>query len=378
MTVSLKDGARLLGVAVMCGCAVFVCTFFLNFYLDALAVKDEVEESALSLYRAQLLTAKFVCIISGSVLAAVTLVLIVFYVRLYVDAHSKQLGLMKALGYGNGKLALGFWVFGLSVFLGAAIGFGAGYAVCPLIYDQMGGEGLPQIPIRFHAELLACFVVLPTVVFSAFSILSAYLRLRRSALALIRARSEGKPVKAKPRAREIPFLLDLTLTTLKSKKSLLFFIAFASFCFASMLQMSVSMKKYSSISMGAMIFGIGIVLSVTALVLAFTSLVRANERTVSVMKAFGYSFWQCGQCILGGYRIPAYCGFALGTVYQYGLLRLMLDVVFSGVSDDVSVYQFDVAVFLIVLACFAFLFEFAVSGFTVQMRKTSVRKLTAE
>lgn len=51
MTVSLKDGARLFGVAVMCGCAVFVCTFFLNFYLDALAVKDEVEESALSLYR---------------------------------------------------------------------------------------------------------------------------------------------------------------------------------------------------------------------------------------------------------------------------------------------------------------------------------------
>ena len=35
MLVSLKDSLKLIGISVISFCAVFVCTFFLNFYLDA-------------------------------------------------------------------------------------------------------------------------------------------------------------------------------------------------------------------------------------------------------------------------------------------------------------------------------------------------------
>ncbi|MDE5897333.1 MAG: ABC transporter permease, partial [Clostridia bacterium] len=301
MTVSLKDGLKLLGVAVMSGCAVFVCTFFLNFYLDASAVRGLVAEAVLPLYEAQLLTAKLVCCISGGCLLLVSVVLLAFYIKLYLDSHSKQLGILKAMGYGSGRIALGFWAFGLSVLVGTAIGHGCGYAVSPLIYRKMGGEGLPDIPLTFHGGLLALLVLLPTAAFSALAVGTAYFRLRRSALSMMQG-AEKSAGKFQSSSRELPFLRELRGATLKSKKSLVFFVSFACFCYASMLQMSFSMDEYASSEMGAIIFCIGIVLAATALILAFTSLVTANVRTVAVIRANGYTLRQCGSAVLGGYR----------------------------------------------------------------------------
>lgn len=376
MTVSLRDGAKLLGIAVMSGCAVFVCTFFLNFYLDARAVRGLVEESVLPLYEAQILTAKLVCAISGGCLLLVSVVLLAFYVKLYIDSHAKQIGILKALGYDGGKIALGFWVFGLSVLIGTAVGHGCGYAISPMIYRKMGGEGLPEILLTFHGELLIFLVLLPTVAFAALAVGLAYRRLRAPALSLMREK-ESAAGGGKPPRRELPFPRELRAATLKSKKSLVFFVGFACFCFSSMLQMSASMGDVASETMGAIIFGIGIVLAATSLILAFTSLVTANARAVAVMRAHGYTLMQCGGTVLGGYRIPAYIGFALGTAYQYGLLKLMLGVVFRGV-EGVPAYSFDCPVFGIVLAAFAVLFELALLWFTREMGKTSVRKLCAE
>ena len=42
MIVGIKDGVKLVGMIVVSFCAVFVCTFFLNFYVDALAIADAV------------------------------------------------------------------------------------------------------------------------------------------------------------------------------------------------------------------------------------------------------------------------------------------------------------------------------------------------
>lgn len=144
-----------------------------------------------------------------------------------------------------------------------------------------------------------------------------------------------------------------------------------------MMQMSFSMRDYANEIMGAIIFCIGIVLAGTALILAFTSLAAANARTVAVMKAHGYTLAECGRAVLGGYRIPAYCGFAVGTAYQYGLMKLMIDTIFRDMPD-VPAYRFETVVFLIVLAVFAVLFELATGYFTLRMGKTSARVFAAE
>ena len=107
MVVSVKDGLKLIGVMIICFCAVFVCTFMLN-YIDVKPLGAGIVDTELSaLYFAQVAMAKFTSIITGGVLGIIAAVMLVFYVKLYIDGRSQQLGLIKAMGYSRIKIALG-------------------------------------------------------------------------------------------------------------------------------------------------------------------------------------------------------------------------------------------------------------------------------
>ena len=106
MTVSIKDGFKFLGITIVTFCAVFVCTFFLNFYIDAKSVASLITDSqTLILYNAQMATAKFTCAISGGFLSLTAAVMLVFYIRLYVDANARKIGILKAMGYSDLRMA---------------------------------------------------------------------------------------------------------------------------------------------------------------------------------------------------------------------------------------------------------------------------------
>lgn len=169
MIVGIKDGLKLFGVAIVCACAVFVCTFFLNYYLDCLAL-DDIPAESIQLYNAQQLSAKITCMITGGVLAVIAVFLVAFYTGLFIEERSKIIGALKAMGYPNGRIALGFWVFGLSVLLGTALGHGLGYALAPKVYALMS-DGLLEVPLHYHFELTAGLVIAPTVVFSLVAVL---------------------------------------------------------------------------------------------------------------------------------------------------------------------------------------------------------------
>lgn len=376
MTVSWKDGTKLFGIVVVFACAVFVCTFFLNFYLDSLAVRDLVTEAALPLYEAQMLSSKLTCLISGMCLLLVSVVLVMFYIKLYLDAHAKQIGILKALGVSDLKIASGFWVFGLSVLIGALVGFGGGYAFSPVVYAQMSGEGLPAVPLRFHGGLLFFLVVLPFLCFSAFSVGYALIKLRMPVCELLRGR-EGRRVNLRPPKKQRPFLSELFFGTLRSRPALAFFVAFACFCFSSMLQMGFSMKELSTETMGITVAVMGVLLAACSLLLSMTMLVRSNAQTIALMRACGYRLRDYWAAVLGGYHIPAFIGFAVGTVYQYGLLKLMLGFVFAGVAE-LPEYAFDFPLLGIVLAVFTVLYELTTVLFTLAARKISIRALCTE
>ena len=70
----------------------------------------------------------------------------------------------------------------------------------------------------------------------------------------------------------------------------------------------------------------------------------------------GYSRREWGRGILGGYRPVAYIGFVLGTIYQYGLLRTMVDIVFRDV-EGIPAYNFDMQALVVSLVCFAAVYE---------------------
>lgn len=376
MFVSLKDAFKLFGIIIVSACAVFVCTFFLNFYLDASSMRDAIPQEQLALYEAQILMAKFVCAISGGCLGIVSIVLLLFYIKLYIENHAKQLGVLKAMGYSNGKISVGFMIFGFSVFWGCAIGFSSGFAIMPLIYRQMG-EAIPDLAIHFHVELLFELVFLPAVVFSAISVLYARLKLRRPVLTLLKDTEafykNGKPKRESNRS----FIRELQWETVKSKKSLAFFVAFACFCYSSMIQMSLSMERYSSATMGFIIFGIGAILAGSSFLLAFISLTNANAKISAVMKANGYTKRQCGEAVFGGYRLFAYIGFAVGTLYQFALIKIMLERLFGDYADT-PVYQFNVTGFVVVFITFVMLLEAAICYFTHKIGKRTIRETITE
>jgi predicted lysophospholipase L1 biosynthesis ABC-type transport system permease subunit len=144
-----------------------------------------------------------------------------------------------------------------------------------------------------------------------------------------------------------------------------------------MTQMSASMKELSSVMMGIMIMLIGLVLACTTLFLAITTVIQGNTKTIAMMRVFGYSKKDCCGALLGGYRPLAYIGFAVGTIYQYALLRIMVDIVFKDV-EGVPVYKFDFPAMFISLAAFAVIYEIIMYVYSEKIKKISIKEIMLE
>ena len=382
MLIGFKTISKLIGTSIIACCAVLVCTMFLNFYFDIQLIENEItSEVSMFFYNAQVSTAKVICLVSGGCLLLTSIVMLFFYIKHYIDTHKKELGILKALGYSNLKIAKNFWVFGISAFIGTAVGFGGAFLIMPWFYALQNKDNiLPEITINFHPSLLIYFVILPTVCFSMLSVCYAWHQLKRPVMLLLKNHLQAASKKTKHRtkeSKEVSFIEDLQRNTLKSKKALVFFIIFASFCFSDMTQMSFCMKDLSSEMMGVMMLIIGLVLAFTTLFLAITAIINGNTQTIAMMRVFGYSQKECCRAILGGYRPLSYIGFAMGTVYQYGLLRLMVDVVFKTV-ESVPAYKFDFPVMLMSLAAFAVIYEILMYVYSEKIKKISIKEIMIE
>lgn len=382
MLIGIKNASKLIGISIIACCAVLVCTMFLNFYLDVQSIESEItSEISLIFYNAQVSTAKVTCLVTGGCLLITSVVMLMFYIKHYIDTHKKELGILKALGHSNLKIAKSFWIFGISAFIGTAIGFCGAFLMMPLFYAlQNEDKMLPEIAIHFHPTIFLYFVILPTVGFSLLAIGYAWCKLKKPVLSLLKNdfQTLAKTKKhAEDKLSECSFVDDLKRNALKSKKVLVFFIIFASFCFSAMTQMSFSMKDLSSEMMGVMILIIGLALAFTTLFLAITTVINGNTKTIAMMRVFGYSQKECCKAILGGYRPMSYIGFAIGTGYQYALLRIMVDIVFKDV-EGVPVYKFDFPVMLISLIVFIMIYEILMFVYSEKVKRISIKEIMIE
>ena len=127
MVIRLKDAVKLFGISIIACCAVFVCMLFLSYNIDLAAIKDEIViEAGMVMYNAQVLMGRVIAGVSGGCLIATSVVMLLFYVKNYIGTHGKELGILKALGYSEVKIAKHFWIFGLPVFVGCAVGCAIG------------------------------------------------------------------------------------------------------------------------------------------------------------------------------------------------------------------------------------------------------------
>ena len=382
MVISLKDSLKLLGIFIMSCCAVTVCALFINYNMDLAELEPQISDDIVRVfYDAQVMTGKVVIAVCGGCLLVTTVILLFFYIRNYIDTHKKELGILKALGYSNFKIAGSFWVFGVSVLVGTAVGYGIALTLMPGFYRVQNKEKiLPEFSMHFHPLPALCLTVLPAALFALLSVLYSYRKLGMPVLELLREKTAVKVRKkkeGKTAPKELPFLRELQRSTLGASPALVFFIGFAAFCYSSMMQMSSSMEELASVFMAAMMIIIGIVLACTSLFLAITSVVNGNKKTIAMLRVFGYSEKACSSSILGGYRPVAYIGFVIGTIYQYMLLKIMVTVVFADV-DIVPEYHFDFKAFGIVLVTFAVLYELVMWRYTEKLKKVSIKEVMLE
>lgn len=247
----------------------------------------------------------------------------------------------------------------------------------PNIYESLTIEGIDAISIKFHWELLFGLVFAPGIIFSLISVLYAYFALKSPVLKLIKGKSEKVSVGEDKKNTDRPFLLDMCFKTLKSRKLLVFFVTFSCFCFSAMVQMGLSMEELVSSIMGYMILIIGLVLAIITIFMSATSLVNANSKNIAVMKVFGYSLTQCTASIFGGYIPFALLGFAVGTGYQYGLLQIMVNIIFSDV-ENVPEYTFSISAFFISLASFILCYFVITAYYVYKINRISVKEIMLE
>lgn len=374
MVIGIKDIFKLVGMIIISACAVFVCALFLNYNLDLQSIEGDISAQTRPLFDALVMTGKVISAVSGGCLLMTSVVMLCFYIKHYIDSHRQELGILKALGYSNFRIARGFWVFGLSVFVGTAAGFSGAHCLMPKFYSVQNEDGLlPSFEPQFHTELLLFLVILPTAAFAVMSVGYSLIKLRTPVLELLKGKcvTNIKPVKG---GEKPTFLREMKSVTVRSRKSLVFFIGFAAFCYSAMVQMSLGVDKLASKMMSVMVLMIGVILAFVTLFIAAATIVRSNAKSVSIMRVFGYSGRECSRAVLSGYRPAAVIGFAIGAAYQYLLLKIAVEVMFKDV-ENVPEFSFNFRALAIAAVSFVVVYEAVMHACSRKIGKISVKKI---
>lgn len=94
------------------------------------------------------------------------------------------------------------------------------------------------------------------------------------------------------------------------------------------------------------------------------------------MRIFGY-IRHLQQAVLGGYRSISYIGFAIGTVYQYLLLKIMVTIVFANI-ESMPEYNFDFIALIISFIVFVTAYELIMHIYSSKIKKLSIKNIMSE
>ncbi|MCL2234700.1 MAG: hypothetical protein FWC11_02715 [Firmicutes bacterium] len=358
--IGIKSILKLFSLMIITTASVVILTIFVNYIFDMRGIEhllyNEMQETA---FRMQLEMAQMVIYSSATSLAAVSAVVLLFSISQFINESSAELGVLKALGYSENRLALRFAKFGIAVLIGAGLGYLLAFALSPLFYDMIDGGG--YLPVRlsfgFNYQTLLIMVVMPTVLFTLLSIFYAKFKLKKRPLELITGAKKTKPSKLNQKLQsknsDRPFIKELRRNMLFSSIALIFFMALSGFGFGAQIQMAFSMQQVSQDVTMAMIFVVmGLVLGVVPMLLSLNFIMAKNRKHLAILKAYGYSEREISKAMFGGYRIVTYVGFAIGTAFQF-----MITMVVAGIYELDGGVSFHWIGFIIVLPTFILFFE---------------------
>lgn len=377
MIIQLKDLRKVIAVVIISFCAVFVTTLFSNFYLDLKMLDvNSLNIIQRKFYDTQLVVSKFVIIVTAVILSISAAIMLVFYIKQFIDESKHKIGILKALGYSNFFIAKKFSIFSFLVLIGSLAGFSSSFLLIPKFYESRNtGNLLSELAINFHPMLLLFLVVLPTLAFLVLSVAYVFFKLNISTSILLR-RIEVNNEKFKPRKikKNIDFLKELRSTILFGSKTLIFFVVFGAMAFSSMIQMSLGMRDFVDGTIRTMMLFIGIILSFSTLLISLEVVLNNNKKNISILRIMGYSANECTSIVLSSYRLVAYIGFLIGTVYQYFLITILLKILSKNL-DNVVTYKFDFIVVLSSFILFVIIYEIFVTYYRRKIFSMDIKKI---
>ena len=377
MIVQLKDLRKAIAVVIVSYCAVFITTLFSNLYLDLKGLDitgfNIIQKK---FYDAQLIVSKFVVIITGTVLSISAAVMLMFYIKQFIDDSKHKIGILKAQGYSNNFIASKFFVFGFLVFLGSLLGYGCSHLFMPKFYESRNTDNiLSELTINFHPQLLLIMVILPSLLFLVISIVYVLFNLNVPTINLLKQiNSTNKKIRKRRFRQYKNFFKELRATVLFSNKTLLFFVIFAALSFSSMIQMAFGMRDFVDGTIRIMMMVIGVILSLSILLISLEVIANSNIKNISILNIMGYSKGECSRIVLSGYRVVAYIGFAIGTVYQYFLIKTLLTVL-SKKLDSETTYNFDLISVIGSFIAFVLIYEIFILYYSNRIKDLNVKKI---
>lgn len=379
--INFKVPLKLISVMILTFGAVFICTIFFNYSIDLKGIEHLIIDSqAQGVYEALTTQNQITIAAAGGILGVVTFLVLLFSITQFINESSAELGVMKALGYSHIKLSLEFAKFGLSIFIASAVGFLTAIPASHLFYNAFDSEGvLPKvIKFGFHIQVPFIMIVVPTILFSLIAVLYAMLKLKKPSLDLINGTSKIKINKLteylQNKGGERTFIKELKRNMLFSNYMLIFFMGFAVFGFATEIQMAFMMSEVTEgWLMPAVFIAFGIIMGLVTLLLALTFIVKKNIKYLAMLKAYGYTENECNRAMFGGYRIVTYIGFAIGTVYQYFFMKMMIGVFAN--AYELPEVKFPILGFFITLVIFLASYEFIMVFYKQKIAKISLRQI---
>ncbi len=350
-----------IAIALLAAGAVTMATLFIGYYLDLSTLPVPADAYIAAIREGQLSMSKITSALTVSVLGLTAVAVLLFSAARFISDNFATMGILKALGYTESEIALRFAVYGIPVAIGCAVGWGLGSAISPFMYDSMTEfeEILPTL--SFHVSFPLLFVLMPAAVTSILTVVFARFKLLKEPLDMIKnntsvkTKKRVKPARNKPHKKYRTFMRELKSSMRRNHTVLYVFVGISVWAFSTCIQMAFTMTdigmQWSASAISAVI---GVIMGFVTLTVAAEYVVSVNKPYISVMKAHGYTDRECGRTLLDDYRPMGLIGFALGSVYQYFLMKLMVSL-FAG-AYDVTV-EFSVVGFFVTLAAYIIYYE---------------------
>ncbi|MGI6781397.1 MAG: ABC transporter permease [Acholeplasmataceae bacterium] len=141
--------------------------------------------------------------------------------------------------------------------------------------------------------------------------------------------------------------------------------------------MSMNMKELGSDQFAWIMIVIGIVLGFVILLMSLSTVIKGNSKTIAMMKVFGYTSKEYSRSILGGYRPIAYIGFALGTIFQYVELKMIVNIVYKD-FDNIPELKFNFKGLLITLVIFMIAYEVIMLIYSKKTERQPIKEIMLE